>query len=205
MKKFIITEDERERILGLHKTLFLENNPGITTTTTQAPATSTMGLVGNIRQDIRQAKQDIRQDARQVRQDARQAERQANQMARQDARQVRQDARQDARQERQDTRDANQAERQAQRELARTQRQAEREANQQQRQANRQARIQARDLAKAQGELADYQRVLAILQQADKNRKATNPQDNSYAALLQTYQTAIANLSSDIQAMSGQK
>lgn len=183
MKKFIISEDERQRILGLHKTLFLENNPGITTTTTQAPATSTMGLVGNIRQDIRQAKQDMRQDARQVRQDARQ----------------------DARQERQDTRDANQAERQAQRELARTQRQAEREANQQQRQANRQARIQARDLAKAQGELADYQRVLAILQQADQNRKATNPQDNSYAALLQTYQTAIANLSSDIQAMSGQK
>ena len=175
MKKFIITEDERNRILGLHKTLFLENNPSITTTTTQ-PATSTMGLVGNIRQDIRQAKQDIRQDARQVRQDARQAER-----------------------------DQNQAERQAQRELARTQRQAEREANQQQRQANRQARIQARDLAKAQRELADYQRVFAILQQADQNRKASNPQDNSYAALLQTYQTAITNISSDIQAMSGQK
>ena len=191
MKKFIITEDERDRILGLHKTLFLENNPSITTT---QPATSTMGLVGNIRQDIRQAKQDIRQDARQVRQDARQAERDANQMARQDARQ-----------QRQDTRDANQAERQAQRELARTQRQAEREANQQQRQANRQARIQARDLAKAQQELADYQRVLAILQQADQNRKASNPQDNAYAALIQTYNTAITNISSDIQAMSGQK
>lgn len=102
MKRLIITEEERERILSLHSAYLNEQDaPALA----QTPGQMRQG----IRQDARQQIQNLNQAAR----DTRQAERQANQQARQDTRQAKQD------------------ERQAQRELARTQRQAERAAKKQ--------------------------------------------------------------------------
>jgi hypothetical protein len=192
MKRIVITEDERQRILDMHKSAILSEQTG---TAAPTPAGSTAGLMSGIRQDQRQARQDLRAQQKDVRQDIRQAK----QDIRQDARQQRQDARQDARAERQAQRQENQAERQAQRELARTQRQAERAAK-------KEARQEKRDMKQLQSEIADLQKVMGVLQQADKSRKEVNPQDNTYTQLITTYQTAITNLQANLQSMgSGQQ
>ena len=185
MKRIIITEEEKNRILEMHKSAILSEQQG-----TVAPAGSTTGLMSGIRQDQRQARQDLRAQQKDVRQDIRQAK----QDIRQDARAERQDVRQDARDARQAERQENQAERQAQRELARTQRQAERAAK-------KEARQEKRDMKQLQSEIADLQKVMGILQQADKSRKAVNPQDSTYTQLITTYQTAIANLQANLQSM----
>jgi hypothetical protein len=52
-----------------------------------------------------------------------------------------------------------------------------------------------------QSEIADLQKVMGILQQADKSRKEVNAQDNTYGPLITTYQTAIANLQANLQSM----
>ncbi len=48
MKRLIITEDEKDRILGMHKSVFYEQvvppTSGVTT-----PANTTLGLMGDVR------------------------------------------------------------------------------------------------------------------------------------------------------------
>ena len=184
MKRIIITEEEKNRILEMHKSAIISEQGA------PAPAGSVGGLMGDVRQQQRADRQDLRAQQKDVRQDIRQA----RQDVRQDARAQRQDARQDARAGRQAERQENQAERQAQRELARTQRQAERAAR-------KEARQEKRDMKQLQSEIADLQKVMGILQQADKSRKEVNSQDNTYGPLITTYQTAISNLQANLQAM----
>ena len=70
MKRLIITEDEKNRILGMHKSVFYEQvvppTSGITT-----PANTTMGVMGDVRQQQRQQRQDLRQQQGAERKDLR--------------------------------------------------------------------------------------------------------------------------------------
>ena len=204
MKRLIITEDEKNRILGMHKSVFYEQvvppTSGITT-----PANTTMGVMGDVRQQQRQQRQDLRQqqgaerkDLRQAAQDVRQGERQANQDARQQAqdarqaeRQTNQDARQAERQTNQDARQTAQDERQAERELARTKRQADRAAR-------KEARQERRDIRQTQSEIADYENILRLY---SKSKTFTTPKPEiGNITYNQYYQNAIDNLKANLQA-----
>jgi hypothetical protein len=197
MKRLIITEDEKDRILGMHKSVFYEQvvppTSGITT-----PANTTMGVMGDVRQQQRQQRQDLRQqqgaerkDLRQAAQDVRQGERQANQDARQAQRQFNQDTRQAERQQNQDARQTAQDERQAERELARTQRQADRAAR-------KEARQERRDIRQTQSEIADYENILRLY---SKSKTFTTPKPEiGNITYNQYYQNAIDNLKANLQA-----
>jgi len=197
MKRLIITEDEKNRILGMHKSVFYEQvvppTSGITT-----PANTTMGVMGDVRQQQRQQRQDLRQqqgaerkDLRQAAQDVRQGERQANQDARQAERQTNQDARQAERQTNQDARQTAQDERQAERELARTKRQADRAAR-------KEARQEKRDIRQTQSEIADYENILRLY---SKSKTFTTPKPEiGNITYNQYYQNAIDNLKANLQA-----
>lgn len=223
MKRIIITEEEKNRILEMHKSAILLEQQG-----TAAPATPTTNIMAQSRQQQRDAVSQARQQGREFRQDMRQAKRD-----------IRQDARQAARDERQGARDARQAERQQQfaanreqqikdrqarqekflesqkakeleRERARTQRQAERAAR-------KEARQEKRDMKQLQAEIADFQKVLQQLIQANTNINNEMKQNeaegkanentllkqklDTYTPLITTYQTAIANLQANLQSM----
>jgi len=204
MKRLIITEDEKNRILGMHKSVFYEQvvppTSGITT-----PANTAMGVMGDVRQQQRQQRQDLRQqqgaerkDLRQAAQDVRQGERQANQDARQanqDARQAErqtnQDMRQDIRQVKQDARQTAQDERQAERELQRSIRMAQRDARQE-------ARQEKRDVKQTQNQIADYENILRLY---SKSKTFTTPKPEiGNITYNQYYQQGIDKLKAELQA-----
>lgn len=187
MKRIIITEEEKERILDMHKSAILSEQPN-------------PNVMAGIRQDQRQARQDlraqqkdVRQDVRQARQDIRQDARQAAQDQRQAARAERQDARQDARDERQAQRKENREAMLAKLELAKTQMKANMAARKEARQDKRQTK-------EIQADIEAFKKSLGELQKALQ----TNPdQKDYYNGLIQTYQTAISNLSASLQSKEG--
>ena len=216
MKRIIITEEEKNRILEMHKSAILSEQQG-----TVAPATPTTNIMAQSRQQQRDAVSQARQQGREFRQDMRQAKRDV----RQDARQATRDERQQQfaanreqqikdRQARQEKFLKSQKAKELERELARTQRQSERAAR-------KEARQEKRDMKQLQAEIADFQKVLQQLIQANTNINNEMKQNetegkanentllkqklDTYTPLITTYQTAIANLQANLQSMgSGQ-
>ena len=192
MKRIIITEEEKERILDMHKSAILSEQP-------VEPARTTMGLMSNVRQQQRDVRQDLRTQQKGERQDMRQAAQNIRQDARaerQDARAERQDVRQDARAQRQDARQEKRQETKAEIlakiEDAKNKVKAELAAR-------KEARQEKKDIKQLQSEIAAFQKTLNLYIEADKNRKASNPQDNTYAERIKVYQTALQNLQANLQ------